>query len=280
MAQSHDIQLTEPRAVQRSHWWREVLIVASFYGLYTLVRDLRGDKPVSVHHAFLNARRTIRWERWVGMFHERDLQHAVISQRWLIQLCDDYYGSFHFVVTVGVLLLMFFWFPTTYRKWRNVLALTTGLALIGFYFFPLMPPRLLPQGYGFVDTLQSIGGLWNFSNGPVNDVSNQYAAMPSLHTAWSLWCSLALSRVIRPLWARIAVFAYPAFTVFSIVVTGNHFFADAVAGVALVLVSISVAVPVTRALDRRARRREAAHRHPPAADTASAALGTAPTGVK
>ena len=254
--------------------------MASFYGLYTLVRDLRGDQPVSVYQAFLNARRTIRWERWVGMFHERDLQQAVISQRWLIQLCDDYYGSFHFLVTVGVLLLMFFRFPTTYRKWRNVLALTTGLALIGFYFFPLMPPRLLPHGYGFVDTLQSIGGLWNFSNGPVNDVSNQYAAMPSLHTAWSLWCSLALSRVIRPLWARIAVFAYPVFTVFAIVVTGNHFFADAVAGVGLVLVSISVAVPVTQALDRRARRVEAAHRRPPTPDSASVAQGSAPTGVK
>lgn len=229
----------------------------TFYGLYTLVRDLRGDKPVSQHQAFLNARRIIHVERWVGLFHEQDMQHAVLSQRWLIELCDDYYGTFHFIVTIGVLVLMFIWFPGSYRRWRNVLALATALALLGFYFFPLMPPRLLPPGYGFVDTLQQIGGLWNFSKGPVNDVSNQYAAMPSLHTAWSLWCACALSRVIRPTWGRVAVFLYPVFTVFAIVVTANHFFADAIAGVLLVVVSVATAVPVTRALDRRARRAEA-----------------------
>jgi hypothetical protein len=235
--------------------------VATFYGLYTLVRDLRGDKPVSHYQAFLNARRIIHFERWIGLFHEQGIQHAVLSQRWLIELCDDYYGSFHFIVTIGVLVLMFFWFPATYRKWRNVLALVTALALIGFYFFPLMPPRLLPANYGFVDTLQQIGGLWNFSSGPANDVSNQYAAMPSLHTAWSLWCACALSRVIRPMWARLAVFLYPVFTVFAIVVTANHFFADAIVGVVLVGFAVATAVPVTRALDRRARRAEAKRDH-------------------
>lgn len=231
--------------------------MATFYGLYTLVRDLRGDKPVSQHQAFLNARRIIHLERWIGLFHEQNLQQAVLSQRWLIELCDDYYGTFHFIVTIGVLVMLFFWFPATYRKWRNVLALATGLALIGFYFFPLEPPRLLPPGYGFEDTLQVVGGLWNFSKGPVNDVSNQYAAMPSLHTAWSLWCAMALSRVIRPMWARVAVFLYPAFTIFAIVVTANHYFADAIAGILLDLVSMGIAVPMTRWLDRRARRAEA-----------------------
>lgn len=252
----HPIDVTAPRAVKRGDWWREVLVVIAFYGLYTLVRDLRGDKPVSEYQAFLNARRIIHLERWVGMFHERNVQDAVLSQRWLIELCDDYYGTLHFIVTVGVLVLLFLKFPTSYRKWRNILALATGAALIGFYFFPLMPPRLLPPGYGFVDTLQKIGGIWNFSSGPVNDVSDQYAAMPSLHTAWALWSACALSSVIRPLWGRVAVFLYPAFTVFAIVVTANHFFADAIAGVALIGVSAAIALPVTSALDRRANRAE------------------------
>jgi hypothetical protein len=255
LAQTDDIDISSPRAVRRSDWWREVLVIATFYGLYTLVRDLRGDKPVSQHQAFLNARLIIHLERMIGLFHEQNIQHAVLPQRWLIELCDDYYGTFHFIVTIGVLVLLFCKFPATYRKWRNVLALATGLALIGFWFFPLMPPRLLPPGYGFVDTLQKVGGLWDFSKGPVNAVSNQYAAMPSLHTAWSLWCACALTRVIRPMWARIAVFLYPAFTVFAIVVTANHFFADAIGGALLIAVSVGVAVPVTRDLDRRAQRR-------------------------
>jgi hypothetical protein len=240
-----------PRPVRRSGWWREVLIVAAFYGFYTLIRDLRGDEPVSVAQAFTNAKRIIHVERWFGLFHEADLQHDFLSAHWLIRLSDDYYGTVHFVVTIFVLVLLFFWFPTRYREWRNTLALITGLALIGFYFFPLMPPRLLPPGYGFEDTLRVVGGLWSFSQGPINDVSNQYAAMPSLHTAWSAWCACALASVIRPAWGKVAVFLYPAFTVFSIVVTANHYFADAIAGLLLVAFSMAVVKPVTRAFDRR-----------------------------
>ncbi|HET6964280.1 MAG TPA: phosphatase PAP2 family protein, partial [Acidimicrobiales bacterium] len=219
-----------PRGVLRSHWWREVLIIAAFYGLYTLVRDLRGDKPVSVAQAFTNARRVIHLERWVGLFHEAGLQQDVLSQRWLIRLCDDFYGSLHFIVTIFVLVLLFFWFPTRYRGWRNTLAITTGAALIGFYYFPLMPPRLLPPGYHFVDTLKVVGGLWNFSSGPITDVSNQYAAMPSLHTAWATWSACAIATVVRPVWAKVLVFLYPCFTVFAIVVTANHYYLDAIAG--------------------------------------------------
>jgi hypothetical protein len=245
-----------PRAVKRSHWWREVLIVAAFYGLYTLVRDLRGDRPVSVVQAFTNAKRIIRMERWVGLFHEANLQHAVLANHWLIKISDDFYGTLHFVVTIGVLVVLFFWFPTRYRGWRNTLALTTGLALVGFYFFPLMPPRLLPAGYHFVDTLRVVGGLWNFESGPVTDVSNQYAAMPSLHTAWSMWSACALASVIRPWWGRVLVFIYPAFTIFAIVITANHYFADAIAGLLLLGVSAVIAHPITAALDRRAQMRE------------------------
>jgi hypothetical protein len=242
--------------VKRSHWWREVLIVAAFYGLYTLVRDLRGDRPVSVLQAFTNAKRIIRMERWVGLFHEANLQHAVLANHWLIKISDDFYGTLHFVVTIGVLVVLFFWFPTRYRGWRNTLALTTGLALVGFYFFPLMPPRLLPAGYHFVDTLRVVGGLWNFESGPVTDVSNQYAAMPSLHTAWSMWSACALASVIRPWWGRVLVFIYPAFTIFAIVITANHYFADAIAGLLLLGVSAVIAHPITAALDRRAQERE------------------------
>jgi hypothetical protein len=239
------------RPIKRSHWWREVLIVGAFYGLYTLVRDLRGDKPVSAAQAFTNAKRLIHLERWVGLFHEANVQHFFLHDRWLIEACDDYYGSIHFIAAIGILLLLFFFFPANYRLWRNTLALATGLALIGFYFFPLMPPRLLPPGYHFVDTLRVVGGLWNFNSGPVNDVSNQYAAMPSLHTAWSTWCAAVAFSLIRPWWGKALVLLYPAVTIFAIVVTANHYFADAIAGLLLLGVSYLLAQALTRGLDRR-----------------------------
>jgi membrane-associated phospholipid phosphatase len=153
------------------------------------------------------------------------------------------------------LILLFFRFPSHYRLWRNTLAFTTGLALIGFYFFPLLPPRLLPPQYHFVDTLRTIGGLWNFSSGAVNDVSNQYASMPSLHTAWSAWCALVVISMVKPWWGKLALL-YPAVTIFCIVVTANHYFSDAIAGLALLGVSYLLGLLVTRVLDDRSARRE------------------------
>jgi membrane-associated phospholipid phosphatase len=227
-----------------------VLIIAAFYGLYTLVRDLRGTKPVSAAQARTNAHRIIHLERWLGLFHESAVQHWFLSDTWLIKLCDDFYGTVHFVAPITVLVVLFFWFPERYRFWRNTLAVVTGLALLGFYFFPLMPPRLLPPGYQFEDTLRVVGGLWDFSSGPVDDVSNQYAAMPSLHTAWSAWCAFAVWGLIPRWWGRALVLILPAFTVFAIVVTANHYFADAIAGLLLLGVSYLVANPLTRVTRR------------------------------
>ncbi len=243
------------------------MIIAVFYGLYTLVRDLRGDQPVSVAQAFTNAKRIIHVERIIGLFHEADIQHQFLGARWIIKGCDDFYGTVHFVAPVLVLALLFLRFPERYRYWRNVLALTTGLALLGFYFFPLMPPRLLPPGYHFVDTLQSIGGLWNFKNGPVTEVSNQYAAMPSLHTAWSAWCAAVMISLVGRRWLSALFVLYPAFTIFSIVVTANHYFADAVAGLALLAFSMAAAHPATTWLERGRQRRKP----PPTTSPAGAA---------
>jgi membrane-associated phospholipid phosphatase len=243
-----------PRVVKRSHWWREVVLIGAFYGLYTLVRDLRGDKPVSAVQAFSNAKRVIRVERWFGIFHEADLQRWFLSDTWLIRLSDDFYGTIHFVAAIGMLALLFFAFPTHYRLWRNTLAFVTGLALIGFYFFPLMPPRLLPPGYHFVDTLRVIGGLWSFDSGPVHDVSNQYAAMPSLHTAWSFWCAVCAMGLIRRWWLKILTLLYPAATIFAIVVTANHYFDDVIAGLLLVGVSYLIARLCTRTSDHAPER--------------------------
>lgn len=248
--------LDRPRPVLRSHWWREVLIVAAFYGAYTLVRDIRGDRPVSVFQAFHNAKRVVRLEQILRIYHEAQIQHWFIGNHAFIRLLDDYYGAAHFIGAVAVLLLLFFFFPIHYRLWRNSLALTNVIALLGFSFFPLMPPRLLPPGYHFVDTLRVFGGLWSFSSGPVNDVSNQYAAMPSLHTAWALWCALALAGVIRPWWGKALVFLHPLITVFCIVVTANHYFVDEVAGVVVLAVSYLLARTLTLWLDRYYNRRE------------------------
>ena len=197
--------------------------------------------------ALANADRVIDVERWLHVFAEQRVQAEFLHYRHLIGFLDDYYGTVHFVAVVAVLIVLFRWFPDRYPLWRNTLAIATGLALIGFFFFPVMPPRLLPPSFHFVDTLNVIGGIWNFSSSPAAAASNQYAAMPSLHTAWSSWCAFAVMPLIRPVWGKVAVLGYPALTIFCIVVTGNHYFGDAAGG----LVTLGVAYGLARLLTGR-----------------------------
>jgi hypothetical protein len=217
----------------RLRWWREVLLILGFYGVYSVIRNQFGSagSPVTSHaEAFRNAREVIRVERAVGLFHEESIQQWFLGWRWFIQFWNLFYGTFHFVVTAGCIVWLFRRFPDTYVRWRTTLACTTALALIGFSLYPLLPPRLLPHSYGFVDTLKSYGGLWSFDSGAMSKVSNQYAAMPSLHFAWSSWCAFVLVPRVRSAWAKVLAVLYPALTLFAIVVTANHYWIDAVGG--------------------------------------------------
>lgn len=234
--------------LHRLRWWREVLLIAIFYLLYSVVRDIHGTNTDAMRQATTNAHRVISLERHLGVFRESSVQHHFLGYRGFMQLWDAYYGSAHFVVVVIVLVVLYFSFPERYRVWRNTLAITTGLALVGFAVFPLLPPRLLGAPYHFVDTLKTIGGLWDFDNKDVSDVSNLYAAMPSLHTAWSMWCALAVMPVVRPRWARPVVLLYPLATIFCIVITANHYFADAAGGFLVLAVAYLIARRSTPAL--------------------------------
>ncbi|MGH9181661.1 MAG: phosphatase PAP2 family protein [Acidimicrobiales bacterium] len=214
-------------------WWHEVALVAVFYAVYSFIRNTQGSASVSEAHALRNALSIVRIEEALGLYRERALQGAFLGWRAFIEFWNFFYGSFHFVVTVFALVWLFRRFPDRYRRWRNTLAATTALALIGFAAFPLMPPRLMPSPYGFVDTLRAYGSPWSFESGPVSKVSNQFAAMPSLHMAWAVWSTLALLPALRRTLSKVIAAVYPFLTLFAIVVTANHFFLDALGGLAV-----------------------------------------------
>jgi len=231
---------TAPRS--RLRWWKEALAILAFYAVYSSVRNQFGSEAVHPGEALANARTVIDWERAMGLFFEESMQAWFLGAEWFIKFWNVFYGTFHFVVTAVALILLFRRDPGRYPRWRNTLAATTALALIGFALFPLMPPRLLNDfgAYGgraaefdFVDTLADIGGLWSFDSGTMQKISNQYAAMPSLHAAWALWSVLVLWPMLRARWLKAVVVAYPVATLFAIVVTANHYWIDAVGGAAV-----------------------------------------------
>jgi len=242
----------------RMVWWKEVLIFGIFYSVYTLIRNQFGStlvEGVSVpNHSFTNAIRIIEFERFIGLYHEETLQDWFLPHVWFIKTMNVYYGTAHFFVTLGVFIALYVFRPGVFAQWRNTLAVMTALAIIGFSLFPLMPPRLLDapcpdagygascieselrnrngaENFGFVDTIKEFGGPWAFDSGAGSKLTNQYAAMPSLHIGWATWCAFALWPIARKLWMRLALLIYPTLTLLCIIVTGNHFWMDGVGGI-------------------------------------------------
>ena len=239
-------------------WWTEAVIIGAFYGVYTLVRNQFGsDLGSSVKQAAIdNAHDVIAIERALHLFGEKGIQDLFIGWDYFIRFWNVFYGFFHFAVTIAVMVLLFMRHPARYGVQRTILAVTTALALVGFAFYPLMPPRLLndcgPHGacdmrYDYVDTLVDPGGFWSFNSSSMMDISNQYAAMPSLHIAWAAWCLFAALPVLRRRWTRLLLFAYPCLTLFAVMVTANHYWIDAVGG----LLAVAVAYPAGTWLARR-----------------------------
>lgn len=214
------------RAPRRPRLWFEVLLVAVGYWTYSLIRNA---VPERKHEAMRNAGRIWEWEHRLGLAFEHGVNHALDSVGWLIVGMNYYYATLHFVVTVGVLVWLYHWHPGRYGATRLVLFATTGVALLGYYFFPLAPPRLMARGH-FIDTVVAHHTWGSMASGNLAGMSNQYAAMPSMHIGWSLWCGVTIAVLARPVWVKALGLLYPAATLVVIVATANHFWLDAVGG--------------------------------------------------
>ena len=178
----------------------------------------------------------------------------------LIRLWNVYYGIAHFLVTFVALVWLFRRDPHRHRLLRNTLALTTALAVIGFAAYSLMPPRLLddPGEYGAcqiyapeaaaaaaarrsdraraaTSTATSTpspryGGWISFGNEGMKDVSNQYAAMPSMHIGWSTWSAIVLVPLRPAPLGQGARRRLPVHHAGVHRVTANHYWIDGVGG--------------------------------------------------
>jgi len=216
------------------YWWSEILLIVGFYVVYSAVRNLNGssllDPPA---HALDHAKQVIELERQLGIFQEARLQAWAMHFRPLIVAANYFYGSLHFVVTIFAGVFLYRPHSDDYPRFRNALGIMTAVALIGFTLYPLTPPRLLQMygvNYGFVDTLARYPTFWSFNSGGMKTISNQFAAMPSVHIAWSTWCAVALAPRLKSRGWQILAACYPLITLVVIVITANHYFLDAAGG--------------------------------------------------
>jgi hypothetical protein len=206
-----------------------------FYYAYELTSNATAGGKAQ---ATANALREVRLERSLGIFVEQPLQAAMLHYPVVIELCNLYYTTVHFVMPVVALLWLYFKVPERYLPWRNALAWSTAIAFVVFIVFPVAPPRLLPARFHFVDTVVRYGGGSPIFAILMKNAGNPYAAMPSLHVAWALWCAAALAPAVRPKWLKALIWADPVITTFVVFVTANHLIVDAVAGVVVCVIGI------------------------------------------
>lgn len=208
-------------------WWHELLIILGGYLAYTLIRN---GVPAHEGIAFLRAFDVVKAEQTLRIFHELAFNKTVAAHQHIAQVFNYYYATAHFVVTIAVGIWLFMRKQAYARALRTVWYLTNVLALIGYAFFPLAPPRLL-SGEGFIDTVVVFHTWGSWGSDSVASASNQFAAMPSMHIGWSLWCAIVVYKLAKRWWVRALGVLYPLVTLAVIVGTANHYFLDAVGGV-------------------------------------------------
>ncbi|MET9855424.1 phosphatase PAP2 family protein [Streptomyces sp. NPDC006450] len=251
--------LSRLRAPRRPRIWFEVLLIAVSYWTYSLIRNAVPEQKAA---ALANADWIWKAEQSLGIAVEEKVNHAVNSVTWLVVSMNYYYATLHFVMTIGVLVWIYRFHPGRYAATRLVLFATTGVALVGYYFYPLAPPRLM-NGQNFIDTVLVHHTWGSMASGNLKHMSNQYAAMPSMHIGWSLWCGLTIFAVASAPWARILGLLYPTATLVVIVATANHFWLDAVGGMLCLAFGYTVSRAWYGSLPHRLPRRpEETGRHP------------------
>jgi hypothetical protein len=215
----------QPGALRRA--LREIGLVALLFVAYKIGR-LASDGHVGAALAY--AQDIWHLERILHLPSEYALQQAALGQQWLIKAANCYYAYVHFPATAASLIWLYLRRPAHYVRTRQLLAWLTAAALVVHLLMPLAPPRMLTMA-GIADTGRLFGPAV-YGSPATDTLTNQYAAMPSLHVGWAVAVAAALFAAtgsrLRWLWL-----AHPVITLLVVVVTGNHYWLDAIVAIAL-----------------------------------------------
>ncbi|MEO7262918.1 MAG: phosphatase PAP2 family protein [Jatrophihabitantaceae bacterium] len=235
-------------SVRRPRIFGELLVLVLLLWAYDMVR---GHAQVRELAALRNGRHLLDIERWLHIDIELSANLWTTQQSALSLAASYWYQFTHLTVTLGVLVWCWWRRAHSYRRARNALVLTNVFGLLIFLVYPAAPPRFLP-GFGFVDAVAN-AGFGPTHGGPVT--ADQFGAFPSLHLAWAVWTAVVAHRLVRSTTLRWLWLCYPLITAVVVVVTGNHYLLDVLAGVLIALATLAIAhrIPGRRSDDRRQR---------------------------
>jgi membrane-associated phospholipid phosphatase len=241
-----------PRAFRRAqlHWilGQTALVVLCVY-LYFRIRNItEGSYDVALAHAH----DIVGLEQRLGIAVEDTLQEPFLRWGALATVANNVYIYGHWPAIVVTMLWTAWRHRAVFLRLRDAMIVSGLVGMVVFVTYPLAPPRLAQLG--MVDTITRDNTAYRLLQ--PTEFTNQYAAMPSLHSGWDLLVGIAIVSAAGTAWLKAVGFAMPTLMVISVVGTGNHYLLDVVAGIALVLAAHAVALGLER---RRVRRRSRTH---------------------
>lgn len=213
---------------------REVLLMLPAGLTYFLVRGLVNANP---QEAFAHASQIVRLERWLGVDVEEWLQDAVVRNEWVVRVVNWIYIWGHWPVVIVTLVWLVACHRDRYPGYRSAMLLSGAVGMLIFAVYPVAPPRLVPD-LNMFDTVTSQSHAYRVLQ--PTSLTNQYAALPSLHFGWNLLIGIAIFReaVWRPL--KVVGLLLPLAMFSAIVLSANHYIIDGLAGGMLVLLSLAL----------------------------------------
>jgi hypothetical protein len=245
----------------------QLTILVGFLMVYHTTQQNCGK---NVHQAYQNAASIISTEHALGIDFEPKLQQWLLPHTIISKFFDHYYAIMHFSVTAWTAGWLVIAGADPWYQHRGSFCWTLVLALIGYWSFPTMPPRLIPQYHAvylsnsttavttddtvmtpwfeMVDTLHEKGTTYDKL---MESHGNPYAAMPSMHTGWALWCALVAYDAAWNGWVVKALFGHFVLIMFATVVSANHYLMDLMAGITCTLIGRFVAARLVSMISSR-----------------------------
>jgi membrane-associated phospholipid phosphatase len=218
------------------------VVVVAFL-IYFVIRGAVVDRA---GEAMVRSFNLIDLERRLHLYHELELQSWILDHYWLIKTMNWIYFWGHMPLVILVAAWLYIWHRKAYFVTRNAFLASGAIGVVIYWLYPVAPPRLVPFA-GFIDTMAAFDRV-GYNAQEARAFVNPFAAVPSLHFGWSLLLGVVVAWVSRRPWAYVVAAAWPTAMFFAVVMTGNHFILDAVAGAIVSFAGLGISLAVARYL--------------------------------
>ena len=219
----------------------EFALISALYSIWRIARKLPLAQDAG---AIERARTIVDIQEAMFLPTELGLQTFILDHDWLGWPTTLYYATLHVPTLVAFLVWLFVWHRDHYPHWRNGLVFLTGTCLV-IRFWRVAPPRFLTD-LGYEDLSEIFGPS---IYGPVGTgVSDQFAAMPSIHVGWAAVVSFGIVAASTSRWRWLALI-HVIITALAVSATGHHWWLDGIVAIGLLGVGLVLDTAIRRRLD-------------------------------